>query len=55
MIWLPAMVIGAAWGALRARKRGGNRLDAAQYSAAYAIGLGLLAVLLSIAIDRLTH
>jgi len=49
------MIIGAAWGAVRARKRGGNRLDAAQYGAVYAIGLGLLAVLLSIAIDRLTH
>jgi cytochrome c biogenesis protein CcdA len=55
MIWLPAMVIGAVWGAVRARKRGGDRLDAAQYGAVYAIGLGLLAVLASIAIDRLTH
>lgn len=49
------MIVGALWGGLRARKRGGNRLDAAQYGAAYAIGLGLLAVLVSIAIDRLTH
>jgi hypothetical protein len=49
------MVIGAVWGAVRARKRGGDRLDAAQYGAVYAIGLGLLAVLVSIAIDRLTH
>ena len=55
MIWLPAMIIGAVWGALRATKRGGNRLDAAQYGAVYAIGLGLLAVFLSIVIDRLTH
>jgi cytochrome c biogenesis protein CcdA len=55
MIWLPAMIIGAVWGALRAKKRGGNRLDAAQYGAVYAIGLGLLAVFLSIVIDRLTH
>ena len=55
MIWLPAMIVGALWGGLRARKRGGNRLDTAQYGAAYAIGLGLLAVLISIAIDRLTH
>jgi len=49
------MIIGAVWGGLRARKRGGNRLDAAQYGAVYAISLGLLAVLLSIAIDPLTH
>ena len=55
MIWLPAMVIGAFWGALTARKRGGRRLDMAQYGAVYAIGLGLLGVLLSILIDRLTH
>jgi cytochrome c biogenesis protein CcdA len=55
MIWLPAMVIGAVWGALTAKKRGGRRLDMAQYGAVYAIGLGLLAVLVSILIDRLTH
>lgn len=55
MIWLPAMIIGAVWGAWRATKRGGNRLDAAQWGTVYAIGLGLLAVLFSIVIDRLTH
>ncbi len=55
MIWLPAMVIGAVWGAWTAAKRGGRRLDQAQYGAVYAIGLGLLAVLASILIDRLTH
>lgn len=55
MIWLPAMVIGAAWGARTALKRGGRRLDALQYGAVYAIGLGLLGIVLSIVIDRLTH
>lgn len=55
MIVLPAMVIGAFWGAMTALKRGGRRLDALQYGAVYAIGLGLLGVLVSIVIDRLTH
>ena len=55
MIWLPAMAIGAFWGARTAFKRGGRRLDAAQYGAVYAIGLGLVAVLASILIDRLMH
>lgn len=55
MIWLPAMVIGAVWGATSALKRGGKRLDAAQYGAVYAIGLGLIAVALSIVIDRMRH
>ncbi len=55
MIVLPAMVIGAFWGAYSALKRGGKRLDAWQYGAVYAIGLGLIAVLISIIIDRSTH
>jgi hypothetical protein len=55
MIWLPAMVIGAFWGARTALKRGGRRMDAAQYGAVYAMAFGLLGVLASIVIDRLTH
>ncbi len=55
MIWLPAMGIGAVWGAWTAIKGGGRRLDALQYGAVYAIGLGLLAVFVSIVIDRYTH
>ena len=55
MIWLPAMVIGAFWGARTALKRGGRRPDALQYGAAYAIAFGLAAVLVSIVIDRLAH
>ena len=49
------MILGAVWGAWTARKRGGRRLDMVQYGAVYAIGLGLVAVLASILIDRLTH
>jgi hypothetical protein len=55
MIWVPAMIIGAVSGAVFARKRGGRGADMAQYGAAWAIGLGLLAVAVSIIIDRLTH
>lgn len=55
MIWLPAMGIGAFWGARTALKRGGRRLDALQYGAVYAIGLGLVGALVSIVIDRLIH
>lgn len=55
MIWLPAMILGAIWGARTALKRGGRRLDAAQYGAVYALGLGLLGVLVSIIIDRMMH
>ena len=55
MIWLPAMVFGAFWGARTALKRGGKRLDALQYGAVYAIALGLLGVLVSVVIDRLIH
>ena len=55
MIVLPAMVIGAWWGAHTALKRGGRRLDALQYGTVYAIGLGLLGVIASILIDRLIH
>ena len=55
MIVVPAMVIGAFWGAWTAIKRGGRRLDAAQYGTVYAIGLGLLGVLVSVILDRLIH
>ena len=55
MIWVPAMVLGAVSGALFARRRGGRGADMAQYGAVWAIGLGLLAVVVSILIDRLRH
>ncbi|MGV8987349.1 MAG: hypothetical protein ACOH2H_13845 [Cypionkella sp.] len=55
MIWLPAMVIGAFWGARTALKRGGKRLDALQYGAVYALIFGLLGVAVSVIIDRIMH
>lgn len=52
---LPAMLIGAFWGAMTALKRGGRRLDALQYGAVYAIALGLIGVLAYIILGKLTH
>lgn len=42
MLVVLGVTAGATWGAYLARKRGGNRLDGAQYSAGFAIALGLL-------------
>ncbi len=35
-------LVGALWGGLVARRRGGNRLDIAQYAAGYAVAFGVL-------------
>ena len=48
-----AAAIGAVVGALRARRREGNRLDMAQWAAIHAILFALLALVALIAIDRL--
>lgn len=53
MIILIAAVLGVFLGASHARRRGGNRLDMAQYAAAYAIGLMILALFLSLFLGRL--
>lgn len=47
-----AAVIGAAWGAWRAKRRGGKALDMLQYGAAHAIPLMILALFLTIYLDR---
>lgn len=52
MIVIVAFVVGAAFGALRAKKRGGNRLDMAQYGAVYGIVLALIATFITIMITR---
>lgn len=52
MIVILAFIIGAALGAYRAKKRGGNRLDMAQYGAVYGIGLALVALFLVIIGER---
>ncbi len=52
-VWvLAALAIGAAIGAWRARARGGKLLDLLQYAAAHAIPLMVLAMFLTIYLDR---
>ncbi|AHD01152.1 hypothetical protein [Leisingera methylohalidivorans] len=51
MIVIAGLVLGAAIGAMKARKRGGNTLDMLQYGAVYAIVFGMLGLLATI----LTH
>ena len=49
-----AILFGAAYGAIQARKRKGNRLDMLQYGAAYAIFFAVFATLASIIIFRMS-
>lgn len=49
---LSALVVGAAIGAWRAKQRGGRVLDMLQYAAAHAIPLMLLALFVTIYLDR---
>ena len=53
MIVLAGLVFGAVFGAYIARKRGGNRMDMAQYAAGYAIALMLLGLFVTIFIERM--
>ena len=52
MIVIFGALVGAAWGGYLAKKRGGNRLDIAQYAASSAIAFGLLALFASIVLAR---
>ena len=49
---LSALVVGAGVGAWRAKRRGGRLLDMLQYAAAHAIPLMLLALFVTIYLDR---
>jgi hypothetical protein len=42
-------VAGAVLGALTAKRRGGNRLDIAQYAAVYAIAFSILGLFITLA------
>lgn len=53
MFVIAGVVIGAAIGARTALKRGGRKLDALQYGAAYAIAFGLLGVFVTLFADRM--
>ncbi|WP_248409810.1 hypothetical protein [Aliiroseovarius sp. S2029] len=52
MLVIAALVFGALVGVMRARKRGGNRLDIAQYAAVHALVFALIALFASIFISR---
>jgi len=49
---LLALVVGAGLGAWRAKRRGGKGLDMAQYAVAHAIPLMLVALFVTIYLDR---
>jgi len=53
MIIILGFVLGAAWGAFVARKRGGNRLDILQYAAVHGLILGLVAFFASVLAVRM--
>ena len=53
MIIIVAAIAGAILGGLKAKKRGGKPADIAQYAAGYGIAFSLVAVMVTIAIERL--
>ncbi|WP_164681849.1 hypothetical protein [Fuscovulum blasticum] len=54
MIVIGGFVIGAIYGTLSARQRGGKAADMAQYAAGYGIAVALLGLFLTLLISRLT-
>ncbi len=53
MFVIGGLVIGALWGGISAKRRGGRPADIAQYAAVYAIALGILGLFVTIAVERL--
>jgi hypothetical protein len=51
MIVLAGFVLGALWGAMLARKRGGNRLDMAQYAVGFGIAMSLAGLFATILLE----
>lgn len=52
MIVIIGFVLGLAWGGFLARRRGGNRLDIAQYASAYAIAFAIVGLILTVVLTR---
>jgi hypothetical protein len=52
MIVLAGMVLGAAYGATSARKKGGKPVDALQWAAAYGIAFSLLGLFVTIFLEK---
>lgn len=53
MIVIAGLILGAAFGARKALKAGGRKLDALQYGAGYGILFALVGLFLTIVIDRM--
>lgn len=52
MIVILALFLGAAIGAFKARKRGGNLADMLQYGAVYAMIFGIIGLMITIVVHR---
>ena len=53
MIVIGGLIIGAAFGAFKAKKRGGSAADILQYAAVYGIIFGLLGMMATIITHRM--
>ena len=53
MIVIGGVLIGAIWGGLLAKRKGGKPADIAQYAAAFAILLGIIGLFITIIVERL--
>ncbi|MBV1903860.1 MAG: hypothetical protein KUG58_09515 [Marinosulfonomonas sp.] len=53
MIVIAAIILGAVYGVYAASRKGGNRLDKAQYGAVFAIIFALVGLFLTVAIEKL--
>ncbi|MGJ8584704.1 MAG: hypothetical protein ACSHXD_11460 [Marinosulfonomonas sp.] len=51
MIIIACLVLGAAFGAFTAQRRGGNRLDKLHYGAIFAILFGIIGMFLTVALE----
>lgn len=52
MIVIAAALIGAILGGIAAKRRGGNKLDIAQYVAGYAMAFIVISLIATVVIDR---
>lgn len=53
MIVLVSFILGALWGGFLARRRGGNRLDIAQYAAAFGMAFAIAGLFLTVLFERI--
>jgi hypothetical protein len=53
MIVIAALIAGAMFGYVRARRRNGNTFDKAQYALVHAILFGVIGMFVTILIDRM--